>query len=83
VVYKVVSNCLVNRMIPLLEGITAPTQSAFVHGRLIIDNALIAFECLHAIRNGNKSCKKFGAYKLDLTKAYDMVDWGYLEGVLG
>jgi hypothetical protein len=83
VVYKVVSNCLVNRMIPLLEGIIAPTQSAFVHGRLITDNALIAFECLHAIRNGNKSCKKFGAYKLDLTKTYDMVDWGYLEGVLG
>jgi hypothetical protein len=37
---------------------------------------------LHAIRNGNNERKRFGAYKVDLTKAYDRVDWGYLEGVL-
>jgi hypothetical protein len=47
-----------------------------------MSNALIAFECLYAIRSSNSSCKGFGAYKLDLTKAYDRVDWGYLEGVL-
>jgi hypothetical protein len=35
---------------------------------------LIAFECLHAIRSGNNACKKYGAYKLDLSKAYDRVD---------
>jgi hypothetical protein len=45
-------------------------------------NALIVFECFHAIRNRNKACKEFGAYKLNLTKAYHRVDWGYLEGVL-
>jgi hypothetical protein len=38
---------------------------------MITDNALIAFECLHTIRNGNKTCKEFRAYKLNLTKAYD------------
>jgi hypothetical protein len=47
-----------------------------------IDNALIAFECLHDIRQGNKQCRNFGAYKLDLTKAYDRVDCVFLEGVL-
>jgi hypothetical protein len=49
---------------------------------MITDNTLIAFECLHALRNGNHRCKQFGAYKLDITKAYDHVDWGFLEGVL-
>jgi hypothetical protein len=49
---------------------------------MIMDNPLIAFECLHAIKSGNKNCKKFGTYKLDLTKAYDRVEWGYLEGIL-
>jgi hypothetical protein len=49
---------------------------------MITDSALIAFECLHAMRNGNSKCKEFGAYKLDLTKTYDRVDWGYLEGIL-
>jgi hypothetical protein len=82
VVYKIASKCMVNRLRPILQDIIAPTQSAFIPGRLITDNVLIAFECLHALRNGNRSCKRFGAYKLDLTKAYDQVDWFFLEGVL-
>jgi hypothetical protein len=57
-------------------------QSAFVLGRIITDNALIAFECLHAMKNGGNGCKKNCVYKLDLTKAYDHVDWGFLEGSL-
>jgi hypothetical protein len=36
-------------------------------------NTLIAFECLDTIQSGNKKCKQFCAYKLDLTKAYDRV----------
>jgi hypothetical protein len=82
VIYKVVVKCLVNRLRPLLHDIIEPTKSAFNLGRMITDNALIAFECLHALRNGNQKCKKVGAYKLDLTQAYDCVDWGFLEGVL-
>jgi hypothetical protein len=82
VIYKVVSKCLVNQLRPLLQDMIALTQSAFVPGRMITDNALIAFECLHAIRTGSNTCKKYGAYKLDLTKAYDRVEWCFLEGIL-
>jgi hypothetical protein len=82
VIYKVVSKCLVNSLRPILQDVIAPTQSTFIPGRLITDNTLIAFECLHAIRNGSSSCKKFGAYKLDLSKAYNRVDWSFLDGVL-
>jgi hypothetical protein len=82
VVYKVVSKCLVNRLRPFLHDIISPTQSAFVPGRLITDNALVAFECIHAIQSGSSARAKFCAYKLDLAKAYDRVDWGFLEGVL-
>jgi hypothetical protein len=57
-------------------------QSAFILGRMIMDNFLIAFECLHAIRQGNKECKEYGVYKLDLTKAYDRMDWIYLNGTM-
>jgi hypothetical protein len=57
-------------------------QTAFVPNRLITDNALIAFECLHAIKNGGNGSKKFCVYKLDLAKTYDRVDWGFLEGAL-
>jgi hypothetical protein len=82
VIYEVVAKGLVNRMRSLLQNIIEPTQNAFIPGQLITDNALIAFECLHALRNGNQKCKTFGAYKLDLTKAYDHVNWGHLEGVV-
>jgi hypothetical protein len=82
VIYKVVSNCLVNRMRPLLDDLIGPIKNAFVPRRLITDNTLITFECLHALNNGRNSCKRFGALKLDLTKAYDQVDWNYLERVL-
>jgi len=51
-------------------------------GRLITDNAIIAFECLHAIQQGMTERNNFCAYKLDLSKAYDRVDWGFLEKVL-
>jgi hypothetical protein len=82
VIYKIVSKCMVNRLRPLLKDIIAAPQSAFIPGRMITNNALIAFECLHAINNGNRGCRKFGAYKLDLTKAYDRVDWRCLKGIL-
>lgn len=49
VIYKVMSKCLVNCLRPLLQDIISPSQSAFIPGRMITDNALIAFECSHAI----------------------------------
>jgi hypothetical protein len=69
-------------MRPLLDDIILPTQSAFVPGRMITDNALIEFECISALQKGSKNAGKFCAYKLDLMKAYDRVDWKFLEGAL-
>jgi hypothetical protein len=82
VIYKIISKCLVNRLRPHLHGIISETQSAFLPGRLISDNALIAFECFHAIHRSRKGKDSFCAYKLDLSKAYDIVDWNFLEDAL-
>ena len=49
---------------------------------MITDNALVAFECIHHIQQEKDPEKSFCAYKLDLAKAYDRVNWGFLEGVL-
>jgi hypothetical protein len=82
VIYKIISKCLVNRLRPLLEGIISENQSAFVPGRLITDNALLAFECLHFMEHDAKAGNPFCSYKLDLSKAYDRVDWNFLEDVM-
>jgi hypothetical protein len=71
-----------HKNVQLLQDIIAPTQSAFIPGRLIMDNALIASECIHAIQTGSAARRKFCAYKLDMAKAYDRMDWRFLEGVL-
>jgi hypothetical protein len=52
VIFKVVSKYLVNRLRPMLQDIISPTQSAFIPGHLITDNAFVAFECIRAIQNG-------------------------------
>jgi hypothetical protein len=70
VTYKVVSKCIANRLRLILDEIIAPTQSAFIPGRLITDNALMAFECIHSIQTGGATRSNFCAYKLDMAKAY-------------
>jgi hypothetical protein len=51
-------------------------------GRLITDNAMLAFECIHHIQQENDPKKSYYAYKLDLLKAYDRVDWVFLERMI-
>lgn len=43
VIYKVVSECLMNRLRPLLVDIISPKQSASIQVKMITDNALVAF----------------------------------------
>lgn len=49
VLMRIVSKVMTNRMKPCLNSLISENQSAFVEGRLLIDNALIAYEINHFI----------------------------------
>ncbi|XP_074356116.1 uncharacterized protein LOC141695803 [Apium graveolens] len=54
-------------------------KSAFVPGRNITDNVLVAFEIIHNMNRKSKGTEGEIALKLDISKAYDRVDWDFLK----
>lgn len=82
VLYKIISKVLANKLKPMLGSIISPNQSAFVPKRLITDNALVAFEIFHAMKRRGEGRDGSVALKLDMSKAYDRVEWGFLERVM-
>ncbi|XP_039024922.1 uncharacterized protein LOC120158052 [Hibiscus syriacus] len=69
VVYKTISKILFKRLNKLLPEVISPNQSAFVRGRTIIDNTLIAQELVKGY--GRKQISPRCALKIDLQKAFD------------
>lgn len=80
--YKVFSKVLSNRLKPLLPKIISPMQNAFVGGRQIQDNIGIAHELFHFLKLRKTKSKFELGIKLDMHKAYDWVEWDFLDAVM-
>jgi hypothetical protein len=83
VIYKIVSKVLDNRLKTILSHIISESQSAFVPGCLITNNVLVAFETLHHMHSTKIGRDGVMTLKLDMSKAYDRVEWAYLESLMG
>ncbi|GAU48899.1 hypothetical protein TSUD_98900 [Trifolium subterraneum] len=70
---------LANRLRLVVGSVISETQSAFVKDRQILDGILLANEVVDEAKNYKKELLLF---KVDFEKAYDSVDWEYLDSVM-
>ena len=79
---QIISKVIANRLKLILPNVNSDSQSAFVPNRLITNNTTIAYEILHRMRNRRRGKVGQMAVKLDISKAYDRVEWSFLQGIM-
>lgn len=82
VLYKILSKVLANRLKKIFPQIISYAQSAFVLDRLIIDTVLLEYELIHHLRQKQRGNRGFMSLKLDINKAYDKIEWSFLEVIM-
>lgn len=82
VLVKVITKVVANRLKLLLDQVISQNQSAFLSGRLISDNVLVAYEVMHTLKRKRRGNEAYMALKLDMSKAYDRLEWSYIQAIL-
>lgn len=78
IITKISANCFKSILLPKLVG---TTRSSFVPWEVNNDNIVVVQELIHTLRH-KEGYKGSSILKVDLEKAYDRIDWGFLESVL-
>jgi hypothetical protein len=77
--YNLLSKVLAKRLATVMDTIISSSQSAFIKGRNLVDGVLVVNELVDFAKKTKKECL---ILKVDFEKAYDSVDWGFLEYML-
>jgi hypothetical protein len=81
VAYKIIAKSLADRIRNHLPHIIHPSQTAFVQGRYIASNIIIAQEIIHSFNLKSWKQKAF-FLKIDLAKAFDRIEWNFIVKAL-
>lgn len=73
-IYKIIAKTITNRLKTVLPLLIDESQSGLVLERLIIDNAIIAFEIFYWLKEGHSIGEIFMAVELDMSKTHDRVE---------
>ena len=80
IIYKCITRILATKLKKFMPLLVSPSQSAFVMGRSITDNVLLAQELVRGYNRTSLSPRC--CIKIDLQKVFDTLDWGFILGVL-
>ena len=72
---------LSNRLKGILSEVISESQRAFILGKLITDNTIIAFEMCHHIKRKRQGKKGVVAKKTDMSNAY-MLEWQFFREMM-
>lgn len=76
VLYKIIAKVLVNKLSTIMRDCIDEAQGAFITGRQISNNVLVAYEILLALK------MKRSDKVIDMSRAYDRVEWDFLVGMM-
>lgn len=62
-----------------MDTLITPYQHAFIQGRNITNNILLAHEIFDTLWKKKGRKKRYGALKIYMSKAYDKVNWNFLK----
>ncbi|CAL9020380.1 unnamed protein product, partial [Prunus brigantina] len=70
------------RPISLFNVVYKIISKVLTNQRQITDNILVVHEILHSLKIARGTDQQFMAMKLDMAKAYDRVEWAFLDAML-
>ena len=79
--YKLVSCIIVQRLKPYVAEVINPCQAGFMPGRRTSDNIIIVQKVIRTLIS-RRGPTGYVALKLDLEKAYDRLEWHYIQDTL-
>ncbi|XP_019418502.1 PREDICTED: uncharacterized protein LOC109329277 [Lupinus angustifolius] len=77
--YKILAKILVVRLKVIMSSLISSSQSAFISDRNVLDATVVINEAIHSAKKAKDGCFLL---KVDFEKAYDSVDWSFLDYML-